>query len=782
MSSTRTALVRLHGTTRAALSASWRHGVSLAAGDASGSSATVDWAPGEGVVAASMVPHPLRPGWDKGAGAPASVDIVTDGGTPVRVFTGMVESGQGAMSDASASSTLTDLIGRLHSPAMVPPIAYTMPRRGDVTEDTVGPRRVGLWGTWITQMVMAQAGFQTSQSVQSSSVWHQSMAGSTWTTSRQVGPRPDHSVDTIGHLTTVHRLSDPSTAPRVMQGTNVPCMEDVYFIGSTLPRRQSSSTSWQLIVDMATDAPTVHHTGRIDVRTLPQSAGAGIRLDWTQTIMRVYRRAPSGALTLLGQAARASGGVYSMRWSLTVRQNGTLTLDANDRLGVVQASSHGAGLPSGPDRATVVGEVEGPVGAVQVTRSDATSIVTQSTSARIYRSTFSARSLPMFDFRPRQPAYRILAEQAEAERGLLGMPLWMLIDHDGHLINADAQWLADRPTAHLLTNLDHNPITDARWSRTQAGPYSHVEVWGRFGVAHVTTPAPRQLLYEGRQATYAHGDSLDQVMTPEPDTTWLQVDYWPYYGGQPVPPPGNNDLNNGIGTHLGGTRIDAATGEPSGWITPAMIDGWSVDSTNHVVGALEVVDHHTIIYKGVVNVGPGYSMSSMPSQASAGLWAHRASQPFPQVRGWRGDWTDRIERVEVTGNPAHETLVHDTKDWCSSGTWRSWQADQLAQAATNPVTQVTLTVALNPEVRVGQRITARVDYPDGARLTMTGLVAGVEGRAPGATMTVRLVVLSYTWTDAPARGGGSSGGDFEAPPPARPIDPPPGTEPPRFDQ
>ena len=775
----RDAVVRLSGTTRAALAASWRHGVSLASGDVAGSSAGVTWAPGEGLVPASLVPHPLRPGWDRDVGAPASVDIITDG-APVRVFTGMVESGSGDFADASSSSSLTDLIGRLHSPAVVPPIAYTMPRRGDITEDTTLPRRVGLWGTWITQMVMAQAGFQTSQSVQSSSVWHQSMAGSAWTTSRQVGPRPDHSVDTIGHLTTVHRVGDPDLAPQVIQGTNVPCMQGVYFLGSTLPRRASSSTAWQLIVDMATDAPTAAHTGRIDLRTLPQSAGAGVRLDWTQTSMRVYRRNTDGTLVLLGSAPRAAAGTYSMRWCLTVRPGGSLTLDANDRLGLVQVASHGVGLPSTTARATVVGEVEGPVGAVQVTRSDTTSIVTQATSARIYRDTFSNRSLPLFDFRDRRSAYSILKEQADAERGLLGMPLWMWIDHNGHLINADAAWLANRPTMHLLTNLSTNPIEDVGWSRPQAGPYSDVEVWGRFGVAHVNTPAARQLLYEGRQTNHGNGDALDQVMTPQPDTTWLQVDYWPYYAGQPLPPPGNQDFNNGIGSHVGGTRVTAADGDTAGWITPSMVDGWSLDGSDHVVGALDVIDHHTIVYKGTVNVGSAYAMSSMPSQSSSGLWAHRALQPLPQLRGWRGEWTDRVERVEVTGSRAHEILVHDTKDWCSSGTWRRWQADQLAQAASNPVTQVTLTVALNPTVRVGERVTARIDYPDGARLTLSGLVASVEGRAPGASMTVRLVVLSYTWVEAPDHGGGSSGGDFEVPPPARPPVPPPGTDPPEF--
>lgn len=424
---TRDVLVRMHGTTRTALSASWEHGVSLRAGDVVGASGRVEWAPGEGVVPASQVPHPLRPGWDREAGAPVSIDVVTDG-TPQRVFTGMVASGSGSIADSSATSPLTDFIGRLQSPAHVPPVAYSMPSREYVTEDDAPLRRVGLWGTWITQLVMAQAGWNTSQSVQDSAVWYQSMAGSAWP-----APNPDHAVDTLGHLTTVHRLGDPDLAPQVTQGRDVPVMQAVYALGSTIPRRRSSSTSWQLTVDMATDAPTAAHTGRVDIRTLPQSAGAGVRLDWTQTAMRVYRRNTSGTTALLGSVARQS----SMRWSVVVRQDGTLSLHANDRLNVLQASSHGIQLPSGPDAATVRVESEGPVGAVQVTRSDATSIVTQSVSARIHRSTFSNRSLPAFDYVAPRPAMNILNEQADAERGLLGMPLWMWIGTDGRLTNAD---------------------------------------------------------------------------------------------------------------------------------------------------------------------------------------------------------------------------------------------------------------------------------------------------------------------------------------------------------
>lgn len=776
MTSVQSAVVKLAGTPVPVDGASWEHGVSLRAGDVVGSSGSVDWADGA-VIPASQVAHPLRPGWSRTNGASCTVDAVKDG-VPTRVFTGQVESSGGALT-AGSSSSLTDWAKRLETRAHVPPVAFTMPGRPGITEDEVAVRRVGLWGTWITHLVMARAGFNSCQSVQDSAIWYQSMAGSAWT-----HPNPDHVIDTLGHLTTVHRLGDPTLAPQVYQGTNMPCMEQAYALGSTIPRRRSTNTAWQLTVDMASDAPTVGHTGRVDIRTLPQSAGAGVRLDWTQTQMRVYRRSTAGTLALLATAPRAVGGVYTMRWSLVVRQDGTLSLHGSGgRLNAATTTNHGIQLPSGPDPATVIVESEGPCSAVQVTRSDATSIVTQNTAARIYRSTFANRSLPGFDYVPPTPAIDLLTEQADAERGLLGMPLWIWIDHNGHLVNADPDWLAAQPvTHHFSTTSSGTPLDDVRWTRPPAGPYSRVDVRGRRGVAKVRT-RPTILLYEGRQTNHDNGDALDEFLHPEPDQTWLDIDFFPYFAGQPLPAPGNQDLNRGIGSHVGGMVVTATDGDRVGWVTPAQITGWSIDSSNHVIGALEVLDHRTVLYKGTVNVGAGYAMSSMPDQGSAGLWQHRAVQPLPQLRG-RGSihWVEQVESVVATGNATHPVLEHDTGMWCATGTWRGQIGEALAAASVNPVSELSLSVGFDPTVRVGERVTAHVAYPDGALLEVEGLVAGVAGSAPADRdqMSVRLVLLESSWTEAPALGGGTTESDYEIVAPNLPRVPPPGTDPPNL--
>src|SRR5690606_8649819 len=125
------------------------------------------------------------------------------------------------------------------------------------------------------------------------------------------------------------------------------------------------------------------------------------------------------------------------------------------------------------------------------------------------------------------------------------------------------------------------------------------------------------------------------------------------------------------------------------------------------------------------------AMSTMPDQGSAGLWQHRAVQPLPQIRGnERIDWTEQVTTVTASGNVNDPVYEHDAGEWVHRDEWRGQIADALAAAANNPVSELSLSVGFDPTVRVGQRVTAEVVYPDGALLEVEGLVAGVAGSAP----------------------------------------------------
>ncbi|WP_122262239.1 hypothetical protein [Ornithinimicrobium cerasi] len=756
---------------------SWDHGVNLRAGDVVGSDASVDWAEGAGVVPASQVAHPMRPGWTRTNGAPVTVDV-TDGPTTHRVFTGRIDSTGGGLLDGS-SSALVDWASRLSTKVKLPPVAFTMPSNPRVPG--AGLRRVGLWGTWLTHLAMQGAAFQAAQGRQTSSIYYQSMAGSTW-----LAPHPDHVTDTLGSLTTSHRIGNPNAAPGVFQGTNVPCMEDVFTVASTTTRRNSGFTSWQLTVDMASDAPTVFHTGRVDLRPTPVASGTGVRLDWTQTLIRVYRVNADGSTALLGSVARAdAGGVYTMRWSVVVREDGTATLHGSGgRTAALALTGTGIAMPTTAAAGTVIVTSEGPVSAVQVTRSDSTFLTTQAVSARILRSTFSERSLPGFDFVPDTPALTVLQDQADAERSLMGMPLWVWIDTAGRLVQADPAYLAAQPvTGHFSTTSTGTALDDVRWAVPPSGPYSRVDVRCRFGVTKVRT-SPTLLLAVGGQKNHDHGDTLEEFFHPEQDQTWLSPDVWPYLAGRPYPAPpypaaAQHEFNKGVGSWVGGMRVTESDGDRVGWIEEAHVNGWTVDvDSGQVVGAFEVLDHATILYKGIVNVGASYGMSSMPDQGSVGVWAHRKSQPLPQIRGrGRIDWTDRVTSVEVSGDSSHPVLEHDGGMWTQNSVWRSQIADALAQASVTPAPELALTVAVDPARFVGEHVTADVTYPDGSTLEVDGLVAGISGRLPSDRdqMGVRLVVLSSEWTSA---GAAPVGTDFDAPPVVRPVLPPPGTDPP----
>jgi len=762
---TQSVQVTLNGDPVAVDSVSWEHGVNLRSGDVVGSSGTVRWSDGTGVLTASQVKHPFAAGWDRTNGAPVTVDV-TDNGQAHRVFTGQIESSDGDLIDGSQSK-LTDWVRRLNTKVKLPPLAFTMPPRTDVPG--AGFRRVGLWGVYYTHLAMAQAGFHPCQGPQRSAVWYQSFCGSAWPF-----PNPDHATDTLGHLTTCHRIGNTTAAPAISQGRNIPVMSQVYCIGSTLTRRNSSSPFWQVTVDMA-DLPAADQEGYVDLRPLPLAAGYGFRLSWDKDFVTVWVVDGAGVATDM----LIRGREQAMRWSLiidTVDDWYRLISDEGHDSGWL-VNGLGTALPTDEGRATVIVNSPGPISAVQVTRSNSTFLVDQAVSARILRSTFAERSLPGFEFRDWTPAIGVLTEQADAERGLLAMPLWLHINRQGQLVSADPQFYADQPvTRTFSTDQNGTTVDRAGWTVEATGPVKQVNVRARFSRAKVVNN-PRMLLAVGSQTTYGNGEELDNLFHPAQDQTWLQVDLWPYLAGMPLPPPADQEFNRNIGTWVGGMEVDE-NGDRVGWIEIDDIDGWTVDASNHVQGALEMIDHRTIVYKGTVNLtDPDHEMSSLPDQDSVGLFSWRKNQPLPQIRGWgQLYWTDVVTSVEVTGDDRHEELEHDVKDWVQNGVWRKDVADALAESTVNPAPELRLLTAVDPTVEVGEHAELVVTYPDGAVLEAEGLVAGVSVSMPSDRdqMTVRFVVLSSTWTPP---SGSPHDADYSTPGEYEDIDDP-STDPP----
>lgn len=760
-----TYLARLAGQTRHVQSLTLDHGFPVGGADVAGLSGSVVW---DDAAPLTVPALPTDDTWDRDPGTDLTVDWTDNQGT-VRLATARLEGSDGD-SLGALSSSLTDWTSRLETEVEVRPVAWAMPRNIYLPGSTT--RRVGLWGCWVTHEALRQSGWNASQAMQTSAVAYHSMCGSVWPS-----PDPDSTYLPLGDLRQAHRLvdygqPDPSLAPSVVQGDDCPCMTNVYALGITRTRRNSSVAHWQLTVDLGVSAPTVYDYGRVTLRPVRSGDGAGIRLDWTQTLMRVVRVDPGGATTILGTYARSG----TLRWSVVVRADGTATLRAGGGRGTVATlSSTGVtALPTGSGEASYLIESPGTIGTVQIGRSDSAFLTTQQVGARILRSTFGGRSLAAFDWIPPTGAGQVLATQARREVGWRGMLICQWIDEDGRLINADFSYLAAQPVMHAPDTdaSDEHALDGTSWSLTGQGPYREVAVTSRWARVRLRN-SPTVLLGEGSRTTVERGELLEQIIHPREGQTWLSIDTDAYLAGHPYPSPPypsatQHEYARGVGTWIGGHRQTAEDGTRVGWLEIGHVPEWTLDAAGHVQGALTVLDPRTVLVSGTMRVLAGEEVSTMPDPGSVGLPEHRKQQPLAQIRGVDETmFEERVTRVPVTGDDRHPVLTHDGAMWTSNPSHAAYVAAELAASVTDPALVVTATVALNPRVRVGQKVALRQRFATGWTRTVTGVVSGrrltLGGDRDQMTLTVIRTADSVTAPDDPVPP------PADQPPPSAPV-------------
>lgn len=736
---------------------SWDYGVSLS-GDPGGMSGRVDWTPG------ATLQHPSAAGFAPVASAPVTVDWADEQGT-ARVVTARIADTRGGTGEA-ASSSLTDWLSRLATEIELRPMAWTLPRRQVGTTYASLPRQLSLFGVWFTEQAMRAGGFFTSSPPPATAVWHQSMCGSAACT-----PDPESTFEPLGDITQAYRIgsygdvSTQNAAPMTVTGDWQPVLTGVDVLGFTTTRRNTASSSWRLTVDLGTTNPTVGDIGRAHVGPTASETAAAIGLDWTQTLVRVMRITYSGGVatrTVLGSLARATGGVYAARWSVVVTSDGTVTLVAEDqRQLVITGVTHG--LPIDGSRAAVSVESPGRIGPVIVARSSGLSPTWSARTGRIQRESLSAMSLPAFDFVPRTQAGRLLADQADAERGWRGLPIWQWIDQDGVLNNADFSTLAAKPIAHTIRSTSDAAVTtldSTAWEVSSDGPYRAVTVRSRWAWVTIREH-PTILLAQGSRETMENYERLDQWLHPGKDNVWLDIDTRPrmaghLYSAMDVPASFGKDLARERGTWVGGSRVDSDSSQTSGgWMTIDRFTDWTMGSDGYVNGALQVIDPRTVLISSVVTPGADsdppvvWSMSTMPPPGGT-LPEYRKSQPLPQLRGAaQARFYDRDSTTTVTGNQAHQVFLHDCGMWVQQGPARERIASELVAGLTTPVQVRTVTCALNPRVRVGQVVRVLEQTGPTTWANFDGVVARVAGRSDADEMQLQVVVVNE-WTTAPS--------------------------------
>ncbi|MDO5502159.1 MAG: hypothetical protein Q4G67_03185, partial [Actinomycetia bacterium] len=666
-------------------------------------------------------------------GQDVTVDWVDDDGE-VRVFTGLVDSTSGE-SLTELSSRLTDgTQGRLSRVLDLRPTAYTLPVHSSLAGHGGLPRRVGLFGVWFTHQAMTAAGYDPGVPMHWSSVWYQSMCGSTATV-----PWRLHAWAPLGDLRQAHRLSDHTLAPGFEQGDTQICAYDVSTFGVTTPPVSGTeSLPWQVTVDMGTVVPHPTHgsSGEVLLRNL--ATAAGIVLEWTATQVLVRRHAASGARTTL--ITRARDG--EARWSVSVAGSTVrLWSDRGGATHVAQATST-IGLPTGrAGLCTVRVSSPGLIGPVAVTRGERSYMVTRRPDGHIRRHSLHAMSLPGWTNVPSVEAGRVLQDQSDAERGLRGQPVWSWIDSDGLLQSTDFASLAAQPVSMTF---DTRPGTGGlaldllSWqTEPPGGPWSGVEVTTQ-GTVVTRRGTPSLLLAEGSRETLEHGDDYEVFLHPESGTAWLEPDLSPLQAGYPYPTPPypssyKNDLNRRRRTWVGGARLDEQSGDRRGWLRPREM-GWGVDSKGHVTGAMRMLDPDTVVVTGRASLPSGSIASTMPDQGSEGLWHSRREQPLPQLRGY-GLVTvhDHSVHIPIDGvDDRHAPYRHDAGMWVQSSTALTRMASLLHDALTRPTPVRTAQVQATGRVRPGMKI---------------GLV---ERRVDGVVVTEELVVARLSSSTLPA--------------------------------
>ncbi|WP_130012134.1 hypothetical protein [Serinicoccus sediminis] len=752
---------------------SWNYGIVLNSGHVAGLDGKVEWGdPGQ--------PSPVAGTWTREAGHYFELDCTDHRGT-TRVITGRVDDSSGGTDQPQATSRLTDWTSRLQARLDLRPLGYYMPANPMLTGAI--KRKPGLFSWWFTHQALTRAGFYPSQAVQGYSVLYVSMCGSAW-------PIPDlkHAFAPLGECRQVHRLSDNTVAPTPVPGDECPVTSDVY--GLYLTRPTNSVLPWQLTVDLGTATPAPGETGRVSMRR--SSAYAGLELDWIQDKVRVYRLNVGGTKTLLSEHERARSGVYRTRWSLVGRPDGTGRLMCEDDTSgnrtwnaVATYGEHGAEMPTGSVRMGVKVEAEGRIGAVQVARADSPGHVERITGATILRApaaySVTERSLIAWGYVAKREAGDILALQANAERGLRGLPLMQWIHSDGRLINADFESLqsgARNPSGQPVESVISTTDTPTRlhnlwWTEESNGPWaSHTVTYMSMRRSGDNATMPTRLLAQGRQETIERGDDWSIFLKPNEGEIWLEPELRPRLAGHPYGGTEGKYLDRAIGTFLGGSRRDG-DGNPQGWLLASDM-GWTQDANGLVVGALTMLDPETVVMSGTVNTPAGLDMSTMPSENSAGLPEPRKQQPLPQLRG-PAKVTEIPSEVTITvsGNDRHPISTHDCGAWVQRDPHAQYVASEQAEALTDPVRVIKFACSADPWIKPGQVHQVHKVRPDGFTEIQQGVVVRVEGATWRADMTVHMAV---TDTDVVAPAEPPS---IAPPLPAwlRNLEPPPGFDP-----
>ena len=672
----------------------------VGSGGINAASGSVQVAPRDAVQ--TTVPTP----WGGGVAVPGqSVRVESGlGGSRVRLFTGMVDSSSGTLSDASVDVGLVDETDLLNRVVSFDAMHTTMP---PLEPTGTKWRQVGLCSTYLTDRILRRCGFYATPPQETGCVLSVPMMGSTlpergtvvgsrrYSGGHYEGPSFGGMPTGVGLWDVVAswRPSDYDASPRW----------DIFQI--TLGVGQISSTEWTKAGLRWANGDSV------------QMAVAPTRLVKVETVIGGVRKEHLAVPVQLTPWRMLSLRMNPVDGSFSVRF---------DTGGVTRGSLGGA-APDSWAAKNWVGFVESPswyVNAFQVSFpgvKEFEAVTTRPTAVLTPPTSAAGPEIPELYASPAippTPAIDLLKEQAEAELAA------MWIDEDGVLQWRNRERLRDQPVRAAYTS--RTSLMGLSWSMDSQATRRKVSVKYRL-------PATRRSLthsikaWQGSEAEIRVGEVHEEFVEPGQDEDWIDVDGTLVY----LTPDNISAFNSGRGSWQGIQNLNAK-GEQS-----------TATGTNTTSTFRAVTPGKWAYTLKVLSLPAGVDRVKLATDEDDGRIAPTyRGEALPIIRcRAKITWADVTAQAAPTGPSWAQDLDHDASWWVQSEAEAQKLADEIGDQLTRTTPQVeSVTLIGDPRLQLGDRI--RVEDQDITGLCVVGVVSEITHNIkPGDhSMTVKLIV------------------------------------------
>ncbi|WP_375425995.1 hypothetical protein [uncultured Friedmanniella sp.] len=657
---------------------------------------SVDW-PQQEVVAAT-IPHPfLRSAgstWPPVTGSSIALEVGDGLGQWWRQITGLVDSTTGGLDDPTVSSAVIDYVDRLSAKVFEDALLASMP---PVIDGSVY-RRVGLTGTYVTDLCARAAGFYATSPMTTRTRLSAPCMGSLW---------PER-----GSCNRADTWTDPGTGAPNWKATSWGLAAwDV-------------NADWQLTSPAELPELTVSLTdqalGDSQTVALVDDNGVGVAMQHAaDDTLRIGFRTPGQ--DLVNTIDRAGVEKAAVRVTLAGTTLTVTLMTADDR--TITASSTNATF-SGWTATRCLLQGPGAMGGVLVENNQPvpwTSVHTTPTAIMKVTSIPWLQAMPALNG---DTALDLLTEQAAA----VGASMW--IDSLGRLRWQEQGSLERR--AAITTKTTDLTIDGMSWVDDYSRVRSQITIKRR-EPAISRFNYPGVLLWQSNDETLAAGQELVSWLEPPADTDWLMVD----------------DLHRVLNTTTGSDIILGS------WYS-AILVGTAADSDQDWASNAQY--NATLVRVGQVykltqdagTLPSGRTVATKTLNDAPNLPKSWRGRSMPILRGKaRVDWSDQTTVIDTGATAAIASYEHDSGWWVQDGLRQAGLAAWLTDRLAAPQPQITaVQIDADPRLELGDKVTLIDPHRTGLTidLVITSIDQGYGSDAPTMTLAGRVTRVEQTYT------------------------------------